>query len=59
VQGGINELSRWCLVISISALGMKTQLKELATVGIKPILLMLGESVFLVCLVLAVMHWLF
>lgn len=59
VQGGVNELSRWCLVISISALGMKTQLKELATVGIKPILLMLGESVFLVCLVLAVMHWLF
>lgn len=59
VQGGINELSRWCLIISISALGMKTQLKELATVGIKPILLMIGESVFLVLLVLTIMHWLF
>ena len=35
VQTGMNELSRWCLIISISALGMKTQLKELATVGIK------------------------
>lgn len=57
VQGGVNELSRWCLVISISALGMKTQLKELAAVGIKPILLMVGETVFLVALVLALMRW--
>ncbi|MEG2433638.1 MAG: putative sulfate exporter family transporter, partial [Acinetobacter sp.] len=59
VQGGMNELSRWCLVISISALGMKTQFKELATVGIKPILLMVGESIFLVVLVLLLMHWMF
>ena len=40
-------------VASIAAIGTKTQLKELATVGVKPILLMLGESVFLVALVLA------
>ncbi len=31
---------------------MKTQLKELVTVGLKPILLMLGETVFLAVLVL-------
>lgn len=57
VQGFTNELSRWCLVIAISALGMKTQLKELAAVGIKPILLMVGETVFLVVLVLLLMRW--
>jgi uncharacterized integral membrane protein (TIGR00698 family) len=57
VQGGINELSRWCLVVSIAALGMKTQLKELATVGIKPILLMIGETAFLAALVLVLLHW--
>jgi len=57
VQGAVNELSRWCLVVSISALGMKTQLKELAAVGIKPILLMVGETVFLVVLVLLLLHW--
>ena len=56
VQGGANELSRWCLVIAISALGMKTQLKELATVGIKPIVLMVGETVFLAGLVLLMMR---
>ncbi|MFK0087368.1 YeiH family protein [Pseudomonas sp. NPDC090755] len=57
VQSGVNDLSRWCLVVSISALGMKTQLKELATVGFKPIALMVGETVFLVLLVIALMHW--
>jgi uncharacterized integral membrane protein (TIGR00698 family) len=56
VQNGINDLSRWFLVIAISALGMKTQLKELASVGIKPILLMIGESIFLVILVLGLMR---
>jgi uncharacterized integral membrane protein (TIGR00698 family) len=56
IQNGINDLSRWFLVIAISALGMKTQLKELASVGIKPILLMVGESIFLVVLVLGLMR---
>ncbi|TWC30568.1 putative integral membrane protein (TIGR00698 family) [Pseudomonas sp. SJZ079] len=57
VQGMGNDLSRWFLIIAISALGMKTQLKELAAVGIKPILLMFGETVFLVGLVLLLLHW--
>lgn len=59
VQGGVNELSRWCLVVAISALGMKTQIKELTAVGIKPILLMVGETVFLVALVLLLLRWCF
>jgi len=56
-QGG-SDFSRWCLVASIAGIGMKTQLKDLATVGIKPVLLMLGETLFLVALVLALLHWL-
>ena len=55
-QGG-SEFSRWCLVASIAGIGMKTQLKELATVGIKPVLLMFGETLFLAALVLALLHW--
>jgi len=55
-QGG-SEFSRWCLVAAIAGIGMKTQLKELSTVGIKPVLLMLGETVFLAALVLALLHW--
>ena len=55
-QGGA-EFSRWCLVAAIAAIGMKTQLKELATVGLKPVLLMVGETVFLVLLALALLRW--
>jgi uncharacterized membrane protein YadS len=36
---------------------MKTRLKELATVGLKPVLLMLGETVFLAALALALLRW--
>ncbi|NRF67219.1 putative sulfate exporter family transporter [Aquincola sp. S2] len=53
-----NDVSRWCLVAAIAAIGMKTQLKELATVGFKPVALMLGETVFLAILVLALVRWL-
>jgi uncharacterized integral membrane protein (TIGR00698 family) len=53
VQVWGNDLSRWCPVAAIAAIGMKTQLKKLATVGFKPILLMFGETVFLAALVLA------
>jgi uncharacterized integral membrane protein (TIGR00698 family) len=58
VQALGNDASRWCLVTAISAIGMKTQLKELATVGFKPVALMIGETVFLAALTLALMRWL-
>jgi uncharacterized membrane protein YadS len=56
VQSLGNPLSSWCLVVAISALGMKIQLKELATVGLKPILLMVGETLFLLGFVLALIR---
>ncbi len=52
-----SDTSRWCLVVAISAIGMKTQLKELAGVGLKPVVLMLGETAFLAGLVLVLMRW--
>jgi len=52
-----NHLSMWCLTAAIAAIGVKTRLQELVSVGIKPILLMLGETVFLAALVLAVLRW--
>ncbi len=53
-----SDLSRWLLVASIAGIGMKTQLKELLTVGLKPVVLMIGETVFLAALTLSLMHWL-
>jgi len=49
------DVSRWCLVVAISALGMKTSLKSLGDVGGQAIALICGETVFLGVLVLAVL----
>jgi uncharacterized integral membrane protein (TIGR00698 family) len=56
VTGAGTELSRWCLVAAIAGIGMKTKLDELLTVGMRPVLLMLGETVFLTGLVLLLLH---
>ncbi|MDR9433015.1 MAG: putative sulfate exporter family transporter [Spiribacter sp.] len=51
---GLSTLSRWCLVAAIAALGLKTSLQNLATVGWRPVWLMLFETVLLLGLVLGV-----
>lgn len=38
---------------AIAAIGMKIQLKDMASVGLKPIVMMIGEIVFLMLLVIA------
>jgi len=58
LQGFGNDASRWCLVVAIAGIGMKSQLKELVAVGLKPVALMVGETLFLAGLALASMHWL-
>ena len=57
VQQFGHEASRWCLVAAIAAIGMKTRLKELVGVGLKPVLLMLAETAFLAALVLGLLAW--
>ncbi|MDN3922940.1 YeiH family protein [Roseateles violae] len=57
VQSLGSEISRWCLVAAIAGIGMKTQLKDLVTVGFKPVALMLGETIFLAGLVLLLMRF--
>ncbi len=52
VAGAAADLSRWCLVTAIAALGIKTSLEKLAAVGWRPVALMVGETVFLAVLVL-------
>jgi uncharacterized integral membrane protein (TIGR00698 family) len=50
-------VSRWCLVTAIAAIGMKTSLKALVDMGLKPVMLVLAETVFLAALVLGVLAW--
>jgi uncharacterized integral membrane protein (TIGR00698 family) len=50
---GVSDVSRWCLLVAISALGVKTSFGELFALGWKPLLLILGETLILLCFVLA------
>lgn len=52
-----SELSGWFLVAAMAGIGMKTQLRELITVGLKPVVLMVAETAFLAVLVLSLQHW--
>ena len=52
VTGWLSNVSRWCLVVAIAALGVKTSFQQLAELGWRPVALMVGETVFLACLIL-------
>jgi len=49
---GATEISRWCLVTAIAALGMKTSFKSLVEVGWRPVALMVVETAWIAALVL-------
>lgn len=57
IRDGLVDLSRWCLVVAIASLGMKTSLKQLAKVGGKAISLIVLETLFLAVLVLVVLRF--
>ena len=46
-----NTLSRLCLVAAMSAIGMKTHLKDILSVGWKPVVLVVMETLWLALLV--------
>jgi len=50
-------VSRWCLVTAIAAIGMKTSLKSLVDMGMRPVMLILVETLFLAGVVLGVLTW--
>jgi uncharacterized membrane protein YadS len=52
VTEGASQISRFALVISIAAIGMKSNLKQLLTVGAKPVILMVLETLWIAMLIL-------
>jgi uncharacterized integral membrane protein (TIGR00698 family) len=52
LAAALTELSKWLLVISVAALGMKTSLREMMAVGTTAIVLIAAETLFLALLVL-------
>lgn len=53
-----SQVSGWCLVVAIAALGMKTSFKELAQIGVRPIALVVAETGFIAILCLGILWWL-
>lgn len=56
LTSAMGDTSRVCLVIAIAALGLKTSLQKLASVGWRPIALLVGETLFLAMLVIGLLY---
>jgi uncharacterized integral membrane protein (TIGR00698 family) len=57
VVAGGDIVSRWCLITSIAAIGIKTRLGEIVKLGIKPVLLMFAETLLLAAMVLLILKF--
>jgi len=55
---GVVDVSRWCLVTAIAALGVKTSFKAMLTIGYQPVALVLAETIFIAGWVLLGTQWL-
>jgi len=49
-------LSGWCLIAAIGAIGIKTQIRQLIDVGVKPVALMIFETALMAAIVLGLMR---
>ncbi|HEX2817563.1 MAG TPA: YeiH family protein, partial [Phenylobacterium sp.] len=57
VVSSAGEVSRWCLVVAIAALGMKTSFKALIAAGWRPVAVMILETLWIAGLVLGVVEF--
>ena len=53
ISDAMSDLSRWALLISIAAVGMKTSLKRILDVGGQAIFMIVAETLFIAALVIA------
>jgi uncharacterized integral membrane protein (TIGR00698 family) len=53
VGEGLSALSRWCLIIGIAAMGMRTSFKDVLGIGARAIALLCVETIVLAALTLA------
>src|SRR5262245_12292088 len=56
VKAGVAQVSSFLIITAIAALGMKTSLLALARIGIRPVLLLITETVFIGLLVVALIY---
>jgi uncharacterized integral membrane protein (TIGR00698 family) len=58
ITDSATDISRFSLVISIAAIGMKSDLRKILVVGIKPILLLVIETLWIAALILLCLPYL-
>jgi uncharacterized membrane protein YadS len=49
---GLSQLATGLLLLAVTALGVRTSLREVASIGWRPICLLAGETVFLAAMIL-------
>ena len=49
---GTSEISRFALILAMAAIGMKSNLRKLLDVGLKPVAIMLCETFWIACVIL-------
>lgn len=52
-----DAISRWCLITSIAAIGIRTRLADIVKLGFKPVLLMVIETLLLASMVLTLLSF--
>jgi uncharacterized integral membrane protein (TIGR00698 family) len=51
----LQHFAQICLIAAVAALGIKTSLKDLVAMGMRPVLLMVGETVYLAVLAIVIL----
>lgn len=59
VNQGLNGISRWALVIAVAALGVKTSVRDIVSVGVKPLLTLISQTAFLAVFALVGISFIF
>ena len=54
----VSELSRWLLLVAVSAVGMKTSLRQIRDVGGQAIILIVSETIILGMIILGAIYFL-
>ena len=53
----VANLAPVLLLVAIAALGIRTSMQEVMTIGLKPVLLIVGETLFIAAMVVAYLLW--
>lgn len=58
IKSDLIDVSTGCLLAAVAGLGLKSSLKELASAGLKPVFLLVSESLFILLVILGQIYWL-